>query len=383
MDDNTFKKRCFFVAVTVVCLFVVLAALWHIPEILNLCGNVIGRLFSYVAPLLYAFIIAYLLYIPVGKLEEVLKKSARIAATKPARLRVVTLILTYAGVIALIVVIFASIYMMIGGKLSENIDFKHIVEYIAEYFSDFKFGSVEIGGDSSVTGIINALQNWFEAYIKKNVPDPGAMVTDIGGRIVTAVVSLVISIYFLLDYENLVSRVTKAYTNTIGRKRIGRRLYNCVSIFNITFKRFLKGQLLEAVIVAVLSIIALSIAGVDYYGIIGVISGICNLIPYLGPWIGAVIAVIVSLPDGYMTAVWAAVAMIIVQQADNHLLAPKVVGDSVGLHPVIIMVALLIGADVCGIVGMLLAVPVAATVKNIIEEKNNAINDMAETGDED
>ena len=97
------------------------------------------------------------------------------------------------------------------------------------------------------------------------------------------------------------------------------------------------------------------------------ISGICNLIPFVGPWIGAVVAVAVSLlGGGYMTAIWAVVAMIIVQQIDNHLLAPKIVGDSVGLHPVITMVVLLVGADIGGIVGMLLAVPVAATVKNLI-----------------
>ena len=67
-----------------------------------------------------------------------------------------------------------------------------------------------------------------------------------------------------------------------------------------------------------------------------------------------------------MTAIWAVVAMLLVQQIDNHLLAPKIVGDSVGLHPVITMVVLLVGADIGGIVGMLLAVPVAATVKNLI-----------------
>lgn len=375
MSDNTFKKRCLYVAVTVVCLFVVLAALWHVSEILGLCGGIIMKCYGYIAPLLYAFIIAYLLYIPMNKLESVMKKNSRIAAVKPGRLRTVTLLLTYVSAIALVVVIIASIYMMIGGQLSKNVDFKHIVDYIINYFSDFSFGPINIKGNPSATELIKEIQIWLEDYLKDSMPNIGAVVTNIGGKVITGVVSLVISIYFLMDYENLVSRIRKIYMNSVGKKHIGRRIYKCVSIFNSTFKQFLKGQLLEAVLVAVLCIIALRIVGVNYYGVIGVISGICNLIPYLGPWIGAAIAVVVSLlGGGYSTAVWAAVAMIIVQQIDNHLLAPKVVGDSVGLHPVIIMIVLLIGADVSGIFGMLLAVPVAATVKNIIEARHNMDN---------
>jgi predicted PurR-regulated permease PerM len=170
-----------------------------------------------------------------------------------------------------------------------------------------------------------------------------------------------------MDYESLVERINDVYKGSFGRTVPGRKIYNIVSIFNRTFKQFLRGQLFEAVLVAVLSVIALWIAGVNYYGIIGVIAGICNLVPFVGPWIGAIVAAVVSLlGGGYMTAIWAVVAMVIVQQIDNHLLAPKIVGDSVGLHPVITMVVLIIGADVGGIVGMLLAVPVAATVKNIL-----------------
>jgi predicted PurR-regulated permease PerM len=367
MDDRTFKRRCLYVAVTVLALFIVLAMLWHISEIFSVCMAVLGKLFYYISPLIYAFIIAYILYIPLSRMEKWLCKNSRISKVKPQHLRIFTILVTYFAVIALIAVIIASVYLMIGGQLSKNIDINHMFEYIVNYLSGFKFGDISITDNPAIKETIASIENWIQGYLSSNISTLGDTVTSIGSTVVTVVISLIISIYFLMDYESLVERINDVYKGSFGRTVPGRKIYNIVSIFNRTFKQFLRGQLLEAVLVAVLSVIALWIAGVNYYGIIGVIAGICNLVPFVGPWIGAIVAAVVSLlGGGYMTAVWAVVAMVIVQQIDNHLLAPKIVGDSVGLHPVITMVVLIIGADVGGIVGMLLAVPVAATVKNIL-----------------
>ena len=111
----------------------------------------------------------------------------------------------------------------------------------------------------------------------------------------------------------------------------------------------------------------LYLIGIDYAIMIGVISGICNMIPYIGPIAGTVLAVLIALLSGQpLLALWATAGMILVQQIDNNLLAPKIVGDSVGLHPVFTMLAIVIGGNVGGLVGMLTAVPVAASVKILL-----------------
>ncbi len=369
MDDRTFKRRCLYVAVTILGLFAAIGILWNIGDILSVCGGVLGKLYHYISPLLYAFFIAYLLFIPVSHMETALRKNERIAAVKPQQLRIVTILITYICAIALVAVIIASIYIMIGGQLSRNTGVNDIINYILNYASGIKLGDKNLIDNPAVKQMVTAVEDWVQKYLNTGtgLTSLGSRVSEIGSSLVIGIISLIISIYFTMDYEDLTKRMKEVYLAGPGRTEIGLKIFNGVNVFSRTFKQFLRGQLLEACIVAALSVVALWIAGVNYFGIIGVISGICNLIPFVGPWIGAVVAVAVSLlGGGYMTAIWAVVAMIIVQQIDNHLLAPKIVGDSVGLHPVITMVVLLVGADIGGIVGMLLAVPVAATVKNLI-----------------
>ena len=106
------------------------------------------------------------------------------------------------------------------------------------------------------------------------------------------------------------------------------------------------------------------IAGIDYAPVIGLISGICNMIPYVGPIAGTILAGTMALLSGsYIKIIYAVVAMIVVQQLDNHLLAPKIVGDSVGLHAVFTMLAIIVGGSTGGFLGMLLAVPLTASFK--------------------
>ena len=129
----------------------------------------------------------------------------------------------------------------------------------------------------------------------------------------------------------------------------------------------MRGQLVEACFVGVLSVIVLYFIGIDYALIIGIIAGICNMIPYIGPIIGTILAVIIALLSGQpIKAIWVIIGMLVIQQVDNSLLAPKIVGDSVGLHPVFIMLAIIIGGNVGGLLGMLIAVPVTASLKILL-----------------
>ena len=100
--------------------------------------------------------------------------------------------------------------------------------------------------------------------------------------------------------------------------------------------------------------------------VIGLIAGICNMIPYVGPLVGTVLAAIMGLLSGRpIKVIYAIIAMLIVQQVDNNLLAPKIVGNSVGLHAVFTMMAILVGGNIGGLIGMLIAVPVAASIRVI------------------
>lgn len=130
---------------------------------------------------------------------------------------------------------------------------------------------------------------------------------------------------------------------------------------------FFRGQLLVAVIVGTLSSVGLLAVRLPYWLAIGLVAGFFNIIPLIGPWVGGAIAVVVGAVTGGPTkALFAALAMLAVQQIDNHFISPNVMGRAVRLHPVTIMVALLAGGTLAGLWGMLLAVPATAVAKILL-----------------
>jgi predicted PurR-regulated permease PerM len=127
---------------------------------------------------------------------------------------------------------------------------------------------------------------------------------------------------------------------------------------------FFRGQILVALFVGIASSIALKLVGLPFWLLVGMIAGLFNLVPLIGPWIAGAVAVVIALLNGDISmAIWAAVALALVQQVDNHLISPNVMSRTVQIHPVVVILALLLGATFYGILGMLVAVPLIAAAK--------------------
>ena len=130
---------------------------------------------------------------------------------------------------------------------------------------------------------------------------------------------------------------------------------------------FVRGQLLVAVIVGILSSIGMWLIDLPFWLIIGILAGFLNLIPFLGPIVGGALAVLVALLNGNPSqAVWAVVIFVIIQQFDNHVVTPMVQRARVNLSPLVIVLALIIGGSVAGLLGVLVAVPITAVFRIIV-----------------
>ncbi|OPX34595.1 hypothetical protein B1H10_03280 [candidate division KSB1 bacterium 4484_188] len=145
---------------------------------------------------------------------------------------------------------------------------------------------------------------------------------------------------------------------------------NLVHKTDLQLGNYLRGQFLDALIIGVLSVIALWLLGVNYFFVIGAFAGLANLIPYIGPVAGAIPAIIVSIMQtGNLSMVlWIALAFAAVQLADNVLVQPLVVAKTVNLHPLIVLLVVIIGGQFFGILGMLLAVPTTGVIKVVFQE---------------
>jgi len=189
----------------------------------------------------------------------------------------------------------------------------------------------------------------------------GSMITAFS-KIASFIIVPILTFYFLRDKDyfkkKIILLIPKKQRKDIVQ--IGREIDRVLG-------KFIRGQLLVCAFVGISTSIALLIIGVDFAVIIGLVAGIADIIPYFGPVIGIFPAVIFALLEGPVKALWVIISFIIIQQLEGDIIAPKIVGESVGVHPVVIMLALLIGGSYFGIFGMLFAIPITIVIKTVSE----------------
>lgn len=161
----------------------------------------------------------------------------------------------------------------------------------------------------------------------------------------------------------------KAFVSIVPNKHFEFTL-RLISNLDIQVSNFLRGQLVDAMIVGILSTIALWILGVKYFLFIGVFAGLANFIPYFGPLVGASLAVLVSLLNNgsLETVFYVLIAFAAVKLIDDTAVQPYIVGKSVHMHPMIVLLVIIIGGKFFGILGMFLSVPAAGFIKVVLQE---------------
>ena len=213
-------------------------------------------------------------------------------------------------------------------------------------------------------------------YIKMVIQKLSQLTGAIGSFILFAVMFLLFTIILLYEYHNFKRTLVTIIPNKYFEMgiRLIRNTEKQVS-------SYLHGQLLAASSVAILSIIGLLLlnifvkANLSLIVFIGIIAGLANLIPLVGPFVGMVPAFFIAVMNNLGTdanllwiIIWIVIMFLIVQQIDNNIVTPKLVGQSVGMHPIAVIIALLVGGNLMGPVGMLMAVPAAGTLKVISKE---------------
>jgi predicted PurR-regulated permease PerM len=190
--------------------------------------------------------------------------------------------------------------------------------------------------------------------------------------LVVFVLGAVLGFYLLVD-------LPKVQRGAMALIPLGRReeIRSILDKIGRALGGYFRGQLLVAAFVGLASMLGLWIVGLPYWALVGAVAGLFNLIPLIGPFIGAIPALFIAfttsesggllhLEPGWPLAIGASLALLIVQQIDNHIISPNVMARTVKLHPITVLLGLLIGGTLAGLVGMLLTVPVIASAKIIL-----------------
>lgn len=186
---------------------------------------------------------------------------------------------------------------------------------------------------------------------------------DVFGGIISFFLVLVITFYFTVEEEG-VKRFIKSMTPIHYQPYV----LQLMARIQKRLGYWLRGQIILSLIIFILTFIGLTILGVEYALLLALIAGVFEIIPYLGPILSAIPAIFLSFAQSPAKALSVLILYIIIQQLENNIVTPKVMGKAVGINPLVVIIALLIGAKLAGVMGMVLAVPVATAISVFLED---------------
>ncbi|MGI8316050.1 AI-2E family transporter [Halobacillus mangrovi] len=203
----------------------------------------------------------------------------------------------------------------------------------------------------------------FEEWLTEKVMTIITGISGVFNMIVLIAVIPVMTFYFLKDYKTIGQWLLSLLPATWQEeaKRLTKEL-------NHSLGGYIRGQLFISLFIGVLATVGFWLVGLPYPLVLGVIAGVTNIIPYFGPLLGAVPAVIVAITISIQTLVFSLLVVIVIQLIEGNLLSPYIMGKSIHIHPLFIILALLAGGELAGVPGLILAVPVLTCVKVIFSE---------------
>ena len=178
---------------------------------------------------------------------------------------------------------------------------------------------------------------------------------------------MVISIYLIGSKEKLINQLRILAYTYIPQKFTG-KVFRIINLTHENFGKFLAGKFIDSIIIGILCFIGVSILKIPYALLISVIVGITNIIPFFGPFMGAIPCIIMLLIIDHIKAVWFTIFIFVLQQIDANIIGPKVLGNTVGISGMWIMFSVIVGGGLFGVTGMILGVPVFAVIYTIISE---------------
>nr|WP_282434371.1 AI-2E family transporter [Pelotomaculum sp. FP] len=212
-----------------------------------------------------------------------------------------------------------------------------------------------------VREIIDQRVVMLEEYVLQWVRTAVTVLIGLVGYVFKLLLAPVLAFYLLKDLDSISKKAVAWLPVNLKDEITG--LFRQI---NQVLASFIRGYFLVAAIVGVLTAVSMALLGVDFALMLGFIAGVTELIPYFGPVIGAVPAIVVALLKSKWLALKVAVVFIIIHQLEGNIISPKIMSDKVGLHPLLVIFSLLAGGELYGLMGMLLAIPCAAVLKVIV-----------------
>ena len=324
------------------------------------------KLVGILAPVSYGFVLAYVLTPVVNWLEQRVFQGRRRRGVRAASI-FITWILVGLFFYILLSILLPQLYQSIL-SLINNAEgyYKTIVNWAERFLADQPVAEQWINGIveqyySDTTDML--------AWVRQTLlPQASSAITVVTGSLLeffnfikNFLVGIIVSVYLLATKENFAATGCKLMYSFFSEKR-AEQIIRGIKEVNRIFSGFFRGKILDSLIIGILCFIGASILNFPYAPLISVVVGVTNVIPFFGPFLGAIPCAFIILLDSPIKCLYFIIFIIVLQQFDGNILGPKILGDSTGISSFWVIVAILVGGGLWGVVGMFVGVPLCACI---------------------
>lgn len=321
---------------------------------------VLSKIAALLTPFVYGFVIAYVVNWPAQFFSKKLyskhcnsKKTIKILSISSGYL----LVFGICAMFSVIVVpqIILSVNQLVANSGNYVASFKAFVEDAVTLLHIKNFAQIEkltekafdfISNEAFLTRVFDAMKNF-------------ALVT------YNWVIGVIVSFYFTFNKEDLLRKLDKISKVCLSEK-IYKNITDVLNMSHNVFGQFLIGKVIDSFIIGVLCFIGTTFLAIPYSLLISVVVGITNVIPFFGPFLGAIPCILILLVISPIKALWFAIFILILQQIDGNIIGPKILGTSIGISAIFIMFSVILGGGLFGVPGMILGVPVFVVLYNLV-----------------
>ncbi len=351
----------------------------HAPEIFASIMAGLNWLLKVAKPIIFGFVMAYILK-PLNDFF-----TDRYARVKFLRKR--SRLLGVFTVLLLIILVITAIASAIVYSVTHQLQFANLDETfkalttltnsLTNFYESLlaKLNSLDIGSEQ-LTNSVGKISGAVIGFVQNLANGVLGSFSDIAGYVTTVMFGLIIGIYFMVDGQHMTGYFSEV-ADAVFTERANTRIRHFLNDVDEVFSGYIRGQLMDVAFMILATSTAMMLTGISLAPIIGLLTGLANLVPYLGPFVGYASIILISIVEGkYQVMIASIIALLIIQTLDGNVIEAKFIGKSIKVHPLLVVIFLIFGNAIGGLWGMLLAVPVGAYFQkvftNYVEKRKNA-----------
>ena len=336
--------------------------------------NIIKNLLSILTPFIWGGCLAYILNPVLKTCERILNAIFKDRLNRRVR-RTIGMLLTYIFAIALLAVLLQIILPQIIGSIKNLIPqitawINTLPVILNDLATRYQLDINQLTQTQTITMIWNNIQTTITGFISDLttlIPQLFQLTTSLVGSLLNVLIGIILSVYLLASKELFYAHAKKL-GYALFPKRVMDKLLEITHTSNNIFTGFIVGKIVDSTIIGVLCFIVMALFNWPYAMLISVIVGVTNVIPYFGPFIGAIPSILLLLIIDPRTAVMFGIFILILQQLDGNIIGPKILGDSTGLSAFWVVFSITLFSAIMGPIGMLIGVPTFAVIYSLIRD---------------